>query len=94
MAHLLTVGRGGMVDAHRVIVIASARSAPIKRLLTVTAPERVINLTYGYPREAVLVLDGGYVVVVSQTIEELTEILNSQRINNHEQTIEQCTSGS
>lgn len=89
MNRFLTLGRGGVIDASRIIVIASVRSAPVKRVLSLTPPERIISLTYGYPRESVLVLDGGYLVVVSQTIDELSNILHSQRVDHHEQTFEQ-----
>jgi len=86
MTQFLSFGRGGVIDAHRILAILSARSTPTKRLLAKTDPNRILNLTYGYPRESVILLEGGYFAIVTQTIEQLSHILESQRIDSHEQT--------
>lgn len=85
MTRLITLGRAGVIDADRIIAMASLHSTPIKRLVAKTAPERILNLTYGYPRETLVVLADGYLVIVSQTIDELTQVLGSLRIDQHEQ---------
>lgn len=77
---MLTFGRGGIVDAAHVVAVAAARSAPIKRLLLKTPTERILNLTYGYPRESVLILDNGFLVIVSLTVEALSQLLNSDTV--------------
>lgn len=77
----ITLGRGGILDTRRVLAVASARSAPIKRLLARTPPERVVNLTYGYPRESIILLEGGWLILVSLTIDQISDLLASERIN-------------
>ena len=94
MARLITLGRGGALDADRILLIASARSAPIKRLLAMLDTNQIINLTYGYPRETVILLEGGIFVIVSQTIEDITQLLGSLRIDHHEKTFKQRPSRS
>lgn len=71
MSSLLILGRGGMIDARRVILIAPYQSKPIRRMLLNTRPEKVFNLTYGQPKRGVLMLDGGYFVVTHRTADEL-----------------------
>lgn len=75
-----------MIDTNRVLAVTSARSTPIKRLLARVEPDRVINMTYGYPRETVIFLEGGFLVVASLTVDHLTDILVSERINPDEPT--------
>ena len=71
MAYLMQLGHGGALDPTRIVAIARAKSAPVKRLLEAAGPGQVINLTYGYPRQSVVLLDNGYLAVISLTIEEL-----------------------
>jgi regulator of extracellular matrix RemA (YlzA/DUF370 family) len=71
MGYLVVLGRGGALDPDRVVAVARAKSAPVKRLLEAAGPSRVINMTYGYPRQSVVLLDNGYLAIVSLTIEEL-----------------------
>jgi regulator of extracellular matrix RemA (YlzA/DUF370 family) len=78
MPRILILGRGGSIDADRVVAVASAKSAPIKRLLQAIGPERVLNLTYGYPRQAVILFDNGYLAVVSRTVDELARALHME----------------
>lgn len=87
MTRIIALGRGGAVDAERIIAILSAHSAPIQRWLARVDRQYILNLTYGYPREAVLVLEGGYVALVSQTVEELAEVLAAERIHTHEHAL-------
>ena len=71
MTQFLNVGRGGTIEAQRVVAIARASSAPIKRLLEAAGPAQVLNLTYGEPRQSVVVLDTGHLAVVSLSVETL-----------------------
>jgi regulator of extracellular matrix RemA (YlzA/DUF370 family) len=75
MSKILILGRGGSIHTERVVAVAHAKSAPILRLVKATHPSRVLNLTYGYPRRAVIILDGGYVVLSSRTPDELAKAL-------------------
>ena len=86
MTHFITFGRGGIVERERILIMASVRSIPIKRWLSKIEPSRVINLTFGYPRETVVLLEGGYLVIISQTIEELSDRLASERMDPDEPT--------
>lgn len=76
MPRMIILGRGGVIDAQRVVAIGSARSAPVKRLLKSIAAEKVLDLTYGYPRESVILLDNGYLAIVSRTVGELARALD------------------
>lgn len=71
MPRMIILGRGGSVDADRVVAIAPFKSKPIKRLLDAVDSGKVLNLTYGYPRQSVILLENGFVVVTSRTVEEL-----------------------
>ncbi|MDX2076632.1 MAG: DUF370 domain-containing protein [bacterium] len=77
MSHILIIGRGGSINASRVTAIANAKSAPIKRLLECTNPQQILDLTYGYPRRAVLVLDNGMLAIVSRSPEELARAIST-----------------
>lgn len=74
----LWVGRGGAIAAERVVALGRASSAPIKRLLEAAGPRLVLNLTYGEPRQTVLVLDTGHLAVISQPLEEVLTALETE----------------
>ena len=61
---LINIGFGNIVSANRVIAIVSPESAPIKRLIT-DARERgqLVDATYGRRTRAVIVMDGGHVIL-------------------------------
>jgi hypothetical protein len=61
-----------------VVAFARASSAPVKRLLEAAGPSRVLNLTYREPRAAVIVLDNGYLAVVSLSVEEVIASLEAE----------------
>ena len=67
----ISLGRGGAIAADRVIAVGRASSASIKRLLEAAGPSAVINLTYGEPRQTVLVMDTGHLAVISQPLEHI-----------------------
>jgi regulator of extracellular matrix RemA (YlzA/DUF370 family) len=71
MSNWIQVGEGGVIDKRRVVAIGRVRSAPILRLLKSTDPTRILVLTYGYPRQSVLLLDNGYLAIVSTSLEDL-----------------------
>jgi regulator of extracellular matrix RemA (YlzA/DUF370 family) len=75
MTAFIPLGQGGWVARGRVLAIAHAQSAPIKRLMQALEPDRVLNLTYGYPRESVLLLDNGFLALVSVPMPELLALL-------------------
>jgi regulator of extracellular matrix RemA (YlzA/DUF370 family) len=61
---LINIGFGNIVSANRVIAIVSPESAPIKRLIT-DARERgqLVDATYGRRTRAVIVMDGGHIIL-------------------------------
>ncbi len=67
----ISLGRGGAIAADRVIAVGRASSASIKRLLEAAGPSAVINLTYGEPRQTVLVMDTGHLTVISHPLEQI-----------------------
>jgi regulator of extracellular matrix RemA (YlzA/DUF370 family) len=71
MRHWVVVGKGGALAVDRVVAIAQANSAPIRRLVEAVGRERFVDLTFGQPRRSVVVLDSGHVVAVSLTPEAL-----------------------
>ena len=71
MGQWIVVGKGGILAVDRVVAVARADSAPIRRLVEAVGRERVVDLTFGQPRRAVVVLDSGHVVTVSLTPETL-----------------------
>ena len=86
MPRVLILGRGGSINASRVIAVAHAKSAPIQRMVEATDTSRVLNLTYGYPRRSVIILEGGFVVLSSRTPGELARALGScEELNDEDQ---------
>lgn len=75
MGRWLVVGEGGVLAVDRIVTIAQARSAPIRRLADAVGAKQMVDLTFGQSREAVVVLDSGHVVAVSLTPEQLVERL-------------------
>ena len=75
MGKWIVVGKGGIVAAERVVAIARADSAPIRRLVEAVGRERTVDLTFGRPRRSIVVLDSGHVVLVSLTPETLRKRL-------------------
>lgn len=71
MTTLISIGRGGAIDLDHVVAVARASSAPVKRLLEAAGPARVLNLTYGEPRQSVILFDNGCLAVVSLAVEEV-----------------------
>ncbi len=71
MRRWVVVGKGGALAVDRVVAIAQANSAPIRRLVEAVGRERFVDLTFGQPRQSVVVLDSGHVVAVSLKLEGL-----------------------
>ncbi|MBN8640027.1 MAG: hypothetical protein J0M07_32245, partial [Anaerolineae bacterium] len=49
----------------------------VQRLLKATPPERVLDLTYGYPRHAIILFATGWIVISNRTPQELTRALHN-----------------
>jgi regulator of extracellular matrix RemA (YlzA/DUF370 family) len=79
MSKMIRLGPGGAVDAGQVVAIAPYTSKPIKRLLNSAASDQVLNLTYGYPRQTVLLLTNGYFIVTHLSLSEVVNLVNQTR---------------
>ena len=75
MSKPIMLGHGGAINPEQVLAIGRAGSAPIKRLLKEAGQGKVLNLTYGYPRQSVILLNNGYLAIVSLTVEDILETL-------------------
>lgn len=88
MTRLMILGRGGIIDADRVVAITPVKSEPVKRMLDASDPAHVINMTYGYARGSVIIFENGYVAIVSQTVAELAQALKiEERISDAEDPV-------
>lgn len=76
---VIDVGRGGAIVAGRVVAVGRAASAPMRRLVQAVGPERVINLTFGRPRQAVVVLDSGHIALVALSPEAIARRLTGEQ---------------
>jgi regulator of extracellular matrix RemA (YlzA/DUF370 family) len=77
--HWIAIEEHGWVMAERVVAVAYAESAPVKRLLNYIAPTGVLILTGGRKRESVLLLDSGQVVVTALSVQRIGRLLREAR---------------
>ena len=56
---------GVVVNLQRVIAAGKASSAPLRRLLTQVGEGMIIDLTYGRPRQTVVVMDSGHLILLA-----------------------------
>ena len=83
---LLNVGFGNMVNADRLIAIASPESSPAKRVIQ-DARERgvIIDATHGRRTRAVIVMDSGHIVLSALQPETVANRLNADDASSAEQ---------
>ena len=83
---LLNVGFGNMVNADRLIAIASPESSPAKRVIQ-DARERgvIIDATHGRRTRAVIVMDSGHIVLSALQTETVANRLNADVASSAEQ---------
>lgn len=64
MAKLVNIGFGNVVNSDKIVTIVSPDAAPIKRLVQTAKSEgSVIDATQGRKTKAVIVTDGGQVIL-------------------------------
>ena len=81
---LINIGFGNMVSAEKVVAVVSPDSAPIKRIVQEAKESGVlIDATFGRRTKAVLIMDGG-TVVLSAILPESVE----GRFNGKEETVD------
>jgi regulator of extracellular matrix RemA (YlzA/DUF370 family) len=84
MKRWVVLGQGGALAVNRVMAVANARSAPVKRWIETADPVRIINLTYGYPRRSVILLDNDYLIVAPIWPKDLIRLLNGDDLDESE----------
>lgn len=65
----------GFIKAERILTVGKADSAPMRRLLASLPRDKVVFMTGGRRRQAVILLDTGHAVVTALTVAELEERL-------------------
>lgn len=81
---LINIGFGNMVSAEKVVAVVSPDSAPIKRIVQEAKESGVlIDATFGRRTKAVLIMDGG-TVVLSAILPETV----AGRFNGKEETVD------
>lgn len=87
MTNMILLGEGGSLNPKCVIAVASAKSAPVKRMLKTLPAMQILDLTYGYPRETVVILDNGMLALTAYTVEQMTLAVMYERQVNPDETI-------
>lgn len=77
MPPLIAIGDSALIDAGRIVAVVPRRSAPIERLLRQYPPERVLNLTHGYPRRSVIIFEDGTLALISLSTAALRDLLRA-----------------
>ena len=78
MMKLINIGFGNMVNAGRVVAIASPDSAPVKRLVQDAREDgRVIDVSCGRRTRSVIITDSDHVILSAIQTETITNRLSS-----------------
>ena len=77
MVKLINIGFGNMVNAGRVVAIASPDSAPVKRLVQDAREDgRVIDVSCGRRTRSVIITDSDHVILSAIQTETITHRLS------------------
>ena len=77
MIKLINIGFGNMVNAGRVVAIASPDSAPVKRLVQDAREDgRVIDVSCGRRTRSVIITDSDHVILSAIQTETITHRLS------------------
>lgn len=77
MIKLINIGFGNMVNAGRVVAIASPDSAPVKRLVQDAREDgRVIDVSCGRRTRSVIITDSDHVILSAILTETITHRLS------------------
>ena len=74
MPEMLLLGRGA-INSNRVIAVAAVKSDPIRRLIKSLPESQRLDLTFGYPRSAIIFMDNGLVILTMRSAEEVARAL-------------------
>ena len=76
---LLAIDAQGAINAARIVAVAPADAAPVRRLLDLTPANQIVVLTGGRKRRSVVVLDSGHVVLTALSVKQLLQRLQDSR---------------
>jgi regulator of extracellular matrix RemA (YlzA/DUF370 family) len=74
----LAIGEAGFIQQERIVSIAPANSAPLRRLLKATSPAMVVVLTGGQRRQTAVLLDSGHLILTAISLAEWEALLQKQ----------------
>ncbi|MCA9941932.1 MAG: DUF370 domain-containing protein [Ardenticatenaceae bacterium] len=72
----LAIGEAGFLQQSRIVSVAPANTAPLRRLLKATPPELVVVLTGGQRRKTAVFLDSGHLILTALSLAEWQALLN------------------
>lgn len=82
----INIGFGNMVNAGRIVAIASPDGAPIKRLISDAKEDnRVIDVSCGRRTRAVIITDSEHVILSAIQAETITNRLTSDTLDADEE---------
>ena len=88
MAKLVNIGFGNVVNSEKLLAVVSPDAAPIKRLVTKAKEEgRVIDATQGRRTKAVVVLEGGRILLSALQPETISRRFNSDYLVNPDSVV-------
>lgn len=80
MAKLINAGFGNMINTSKIVAVVSPDSAPIKRLVQNAKDEgRVVDATQGRRTRAVIIVDGGQIILSALQPETIANRFNPGR---------------
>ena len=83
MTKLVNIGFGNMANSEKILAVVSHDAAPIKRLVSKAKEEgQVIDATQGRRTKAVVVLEGGKILLSALQPETISRRFNSDYLGN------------
>lgn len=68
---------GGLIVTERIVAVALAEAAPVRRMLQTLPADRLISMTGGHKRQTAVVLDSGHIILAALTLEEWRKLLGA-----------------
>jgi regulator of extracellular matrix RemA (YlzA/DUF370 family) len=79
MVDYLLLPAGGVIATMKIVAIARADSAPVRRLLREVGEGNVVNLTFGQPRRSVVIMETGHLIITALSPVQLLRRLTRQQ---------------
>jgi len=76
----IPIAEEGIVISDRIVAVAPAETAPMRRLLAMVPITQLVLLTGGQRRQTVLLLDSGHVVITALSVDEVERLLWQSRL--------------